>query len=224
VLVRDAAPAGEHAPAISSVYVEERTGDRSVVSVNGAATAPVPPPGLGLDGARVVLVDGHHPELALAAVRLARRHGVPVVLDGGSWKPVLEALLPLVDVAICSADFRAPGAATSDAAAADLRARGVPAVAVTRGGEPVRWWSGTEAGEVAVPRVRAVDTLGAGDTFHGAFCYALAAAPRRALAAQLRFAAEVAAVRCGVAGLRAWLAEPAVRELAAAWRSVDDRS
>jgi len=215
--VRDAAPAGDPEPAVSSIYVVDSTGDRSVVSVNGAGVSPPAPAELPVAGAGMVLVDGHHPELALAAAKAARKAGVTVVLDGGSWKPVLDALLPLVDVAVCSADFRSPGAATSEESAAALLRRGVPSVAVTRGADPVRWWWGSKSGEVQVPRVAVRDTLGAGDVFHGAFGYAVAASRGIGLPAALAFAAEVAAVRCGVAGLRAWLAEPALGQLVGAF-------
>jgi sugar/nucleoside kinase (ribokinase family) len=57
------------------------------------------------------------------------------------------------------------------------------------------------------------DTLGAGDAFHGGFAYALAHALD--FPAALAFAAQVAARRCAVAGPRAWLADPALDDLAA---------
>jgi sugar/nucleoside kinase (ribokinase family) len=215
----DAVPTADPAPAVSSIYVMEATGDRSVVSVNATAMQAPAPGELEsiVAGADVVLVDGHHPELALAAARLAGEHAVPVVLDAGSWKPVLEELLALVDVAVCSADFAVPAAAAEAGTVADaLRRWRVTATVVTHGGEPVRWWWGDASGEVAVPRVAVRDTLGAGDAFHGAFAYAVAAAPAAAPADALAFAARVAALRCTVAGPRAWLALPALAELAAA--------
>ena len=96
---------------------------------------------------------------------------MPVLLDGGSWKPGLERLLPLVDVAICSADFAAPGAlSTVDS----LIAYGVTSVAVTHGSDPVVWATRGEAGTLAVPQVPARDTSGAGDAFHGAAAFGLA--------------------------------------------------
>jgi sugar/nucleoside kinase (ribokinase family) len=195
------------------VYVRERDGHRTVVSVNAHGVHATPPRVLAdlVAGAAVVLVDGHHPDLALAAARAAREHGVPVVLDAGSWKHVLTELLPLVDLAVCSAGFRVPGRA--DVAGA-LRAAGVAAVAVTAGPDPVRWWFAGADGSAPVPSVAAVDTLGAGDVFHGAFARAVAGSPpadAAGFAAALTFAAEVAALRCRTPGPRAWLAEPAMR-------------
>lgn len=219
VRVIDALPRADVASAVSSIYVVEGTGDRSVVSVNGTAVQ-APPPGelaSSVAHADVVLVDGHHPELALAAARVAREHAVPVVLDGGSWKPVLEELLPLVDVAVCSGDFRIPGAAAeAGSVARALRRWGVRATAVTHGGEPISWSWGEASGEVAVPRVAVRDTLGAGDAFHGAFVYAMAVTPAAVPADALTFAAQVAALRCTMPGPRAWLALPSLAELASA--------
>jgi len=219
VTVLDATPGRAEPPAVSSAVVAA-DGRRSVVSVNAAGVAAEPPRELaGLAAAAgAVLVDGHHPRLALAAARAGRL----VLLDAGSWKPVLPELLPLVDVAVCSSAFRAPGCATAwESAHAVQQAYGVAFVAVTAGPEPVRWAAGGRSGAVPVPRVGggAVDTLGAGDAYHGALLHALArpgaaAGPRAAeVVAALAYAAEVAALRCASFGPRAWLAGPALRRL-----------
>ena len=242
VTVLDAAPDRAEPPALSSVYVVEATGERSVVSVNAAGADPDAPAWLAATaaGVPVLLLDGQHPRLALAAATAARSAGRIVVLDGGSWKPALPDLLPLLDVAACSAAFRVPGTGSAEESAAALRdGYGVPAVAVTAGPAPVRWWYAGAAGEVPVPAVTARDTLGAGDAFHGALAWALAAAaagnshdravaglagaeaPRGRLpdaagfAAALEFAARVAALRCETPGPRAWLADPRLLGLAA---------
>ena len=214
VAVYDGAPEHELPPAVSSVYIREGDGHRTVVSVNAQGVRATPPRELAglVARAAVVLVDGHHPALAVAAARAARATGVPVVLDAGSWKDVLTELLPLVDFAVCSSSFRVPG---RDDVAGALRAAGAAAVAITAGAGPVRWWFGTATGAVPVPSVAAVDTLGAGDVFHGAFARAVVERPPAdpaGYAAALAFAARIAALRCATPGPRAWLAEPALRE------------
>lgn len=144
----------------------------------------------------IVLSDGHLPELALPVLRRARDRGVTTVLDGGSWKPWTAELLPLIDIAIVSSRFRPPG---PDALA------GVQILATTQGPGPIRWRSAQGAGEVRPPAVEAIDTLGAGDIFHGAFChrYALSGDVPASLAA----AAEVASRSCTSWGPRAWIGE-----------------
>jgi sugar/nucleoside kinase (ribokinase family) len=158
VTVLDATPESAGPPAVSSAWVVEGSGERSVVSVNAGGVDATPPPSLAeiVRTAPVLLVDGHHLRLAVAAASAARGAGRLVLLDGGSWKPGLAALLALVDVAVCSADFRAPGTGSGPESAAALRHRyRVPAVAVTAGPAPIRWWQGRPepppAGEVTVP-------------------------------------------------------------------------
>jgi len=201
VRVCDAMPDATDPPAVSAVRVVAGTGERSVSSVNAALVQAIPPAETAelAAAADVVLVDGHHPQLALAAARAARVAGVPVLLDAGSWKPVLTALLPVVSAAICSAEFAA--VSTVDA----VHARGVPWVAITHGANPIEWSTSDASGAIAVPQVPARDTLGAGDAFHGAAAFALTG--KASWPDCLRFAADVAAARVQHPGPRNWLAQ-----------------
>ncbi|MEV6830576.1 PfkB family carbohydrate kinase [Amycolatopsis sp. NPDC051102] len=186
----DLAPDLPDPPPVSAATVRTRDGERTVVSRNAAERhfhVKVP-----LLAADVVLLDGHYPGLALAVAKGAE---APVVLDAGSWKPVLDELLPLVDIAACSAHFRAPEPG--------LHERGVPTVITTAGPGPVRWSTADGgSGEVAVPAVQARDTLGAGDVWHGAL--AVAVARERTVTDRIRFANEVAAERVRHVGPRSW--------------------
>src|ERR1700712_3026329 len=83
VSVVDAAAGTTRAVPVSAVSVVESTGDRSVVSLD-AVNSDAPPPGdLGdlVAGADVVLVDGHHPLMARAAVRHATARATTLVVD-----------------------------------------------------------------------------------------------------------------------------------------------
>jgi sugar/nucleoside kinase (ribokinase family) len=190
VRVVDLDPARTEPPPVSAVAVRDRDGERTVVSRNAAGSEATWD---GTVDADVVLVDGHHPGLALSVARAAG--DVPVVLDAGSWKPVLDELLPLVDVAACSAHFTAPGPG--------LHERGVPTVITTAGPHPVRWSTADGgSGEVPVAGVEARDTLGAGDVWHGAL--AVAVIRERTVTDRIRFANEVAAERVRQVGPRSW--------------------
>lgn len=202
-------PASGWVVPVSTVLVTEGTGERAVVSRNAvgmtayAACSPQFWAGL-LDGVGAVLVDGHHLPVGIAAAREARGRGIPVLLDGGSWKPGLEELLPWVDVAVVSADFAVPGGGDGDGEA--LLALGPAWVARTAGAEPVRWWArdgGT--GTVPVPRVRVVDTLGAGDVLHGALLAEMARTGRSDLPGALARAVAVASTSVQAPGARGWL-------------------
>ena len=187
-----------------SAIVVSATGERSVVSVDAGASVLDKVPDLSrvVDGADVVLIDGHHPALATEAARAARTRSAPVVLDAGRWRPVMGELLPQAQTVICSADFRHPGVNDVQVSAHMLLELGVPGVIVTRGGDPVLWWQRGRSGSISPPAVRAVDTAGAGDVFHGAFC----SRSEDDLVAAITFANEIAAIKCGFPGTRSWLA------------------
>jgi len=190
VRVVDLSPSLADPPPVSAVAVRDRDGERTVVSRNAAGSEAT---WTGSIDADVVLVDGHHPNLALSVARAAG--DVPVVLDAGSWKPVLDELLPLVDIAACSAHFSAPEPG--------LHQRGVPTVITTAGPGPVRWSTADGgSGEVPVADVEARDTLGAGDVWHGAL--AVAVTRERTVTDRIRFANEVAAERVRHVGPRSW--------------------
>lgn len=226
VRVTDVAAGLDWEPPVSAVAVQAATGERAIISrEDPGRSAPVPAElEQIIADAAVVLVDGHLPDLALAAACLARSRGVEVVADVGRPKPVFDSLLPMVDVAICSSGFRRPGCVDQEATARDLHAMGVREVAFSNGPAPLRWWGwpaasagrGNEAGEpsraaavsagmITPARIDAVDTNGAGDTLHGAFCYYRTRLP--GFAAQLRAAVAVASLRCTRLGPRAWLAD-----------------
>ncbi|MFF3943574.1 PfkB family carbohydrate kinase [Streptomyces sp. NPDC001902] len=197
-------------PAVSTILVTAATGDRAVASTNVASGTSVSPPGdlsVLVGDADVVLVDAHHPALAVPAARLARAAGVPTLLDAGSWRPATPTLLPYVDVAVCSADFHPPGTSTPAEVLAYLHDAGVRWTAVTQGPSPIL----RPEGQIPVPAVTpVVDTLGAGDVLHGALAHHLAAhiTPRLtppAFDTALAFAADIASRSCASFGTRAWM-------------------
>jgi len=210
VSVTDLAADSPEPPAVSSIMVTESSGDRAVASTNATGHRLTPPGDLEklVAACDVVEIDGHHMELALNSAKLARTVGRTTVFDGGSWKDGTPRLLPLVDVAVCSADFRPPGARTPAQTLRFLREHGVAWAAVTGGGEPLVWAGPDGGGAVEVPAVRVADTLGAGDVLHGALAHGLATAgPLTAerFAEALRAAAVVASRACASFGTRAWM-------------------
>jgi len=190
---------------VSSVIVNPEKATRTVVSSNPPAD--IRPGGeevwRTLEGSRVVLIDGHIPDLALPVIQEARRSGIPVVMDGGTWRPAHEELLPFVDYAVVSEKFLPPGAQGPDDIFAHLEAIGIRHVAITCGEQPLLWREGGRSGEVVPPKVEAVDTLGAGDIFHGAFCWHLLDSGDFVTA--LERASEVAAFSTTQWGTRSWI-------------------
>lgn len=214
IQLADLNPGFEDTPAISSVSVDP-SGKRNVISANAIRIqAPAAEADARLlEGARIVLVDGHSMQACQAWAAAAHAKGVPVVLDGGSWKEGTADLLPNVDIAICSADFTPPGCKNPDKTVEYLKKRGVKHIAITDGGEPVRFESGSSSGTLRVPEVEVVDTMGAGDIFHGTFCYYSSIG--HGFVQSLAEAAQVASESCRYRGTREWMKHTAVEELQA---------
>ncbi|MDG2616787.1 PfkB family carbohydrate kinase [Thermoleptolyngbya sichuanensis XZ-Cy5] len=208
---RDLDPERQASPAVSSILVTAATGDRAVVSRNavGAQVAGDRLPADLMQALKerrfdVVLIDGHQMAIGEAIAQQSRALGIPVVVDGGSWKPGFEAVLRHTDYAICSANFLPPGCDSADVLPY-LRSLGVAQVARTHGSQPVEYLKGEHAEQVAVPTISPVDTLGAGDIFHGAFCHFILQLGFEAAIAQ---AAQVAARACQSFGPRRWMEAP----------------
>jgi sugar/nucleoside kinase (ribokinase family) len=209
-------------PAVSTVLVTRGTGQRAVVSVNasqqGATRAddgrdPADWAAGLMAGVDALLVDGHHLDLAIPLAGAARGSGIPVLLDGGSWKPGLERLLALVDIALVSADLHVPAnlalstGRSGDDVLATVRALGPPVVARSRGPLPIEVLTDAGRAEVPVPHAEVVDTLGAGDVLHGALSAWLAVHGNHHLTDGLAWAARIAADSCTARGARGWLAD-----------------
>ncbi|MFI6467106.1 PfkB family carbohydrate kinase [Streptomyces sp. NPDC050538] len=213
VTVSDLAADSAQPPAVSSVLVTASTGERAVASTNATAHRLAPPDDLDalVAACDVVEFDGHHMELAVAAARSARALGRKTLLDGGSWKSGTQDLLPLIDVAVCSADFHPPGTSTPADTLRFLRDHGVVWSAVSGGAGPIVWTGPGGEGAVDVPSVKVVDTVGAGDVLHGALAHQLALSEgqltSKGFVEALSGAALVASRACASFGTRAWLRE-----------------
>lgn len=198
VEIHDTAQGREIPIAVSAVMVDDETGDRSVVSPDATLTNGLDVTAAELDTLPrpdVVLLDGHHPDLArsVLAYALALEPRPLIVLDAGRWRPVFADLLGSADVAARSADFRAP----EDAAESR-------AVVTTHGPDPVTWCDKDgRHGTTDVPEVVVRDTLGAGDAFHGALSVALAQGA--GLEAAVEEGVRVASIRVQHIGPRSWL-------------------
>ena len=193
--------------AFSSILVDP-LGERIIVPFYDPKLAKpsdsVPP--IAVAGFAAVLVDVRWPWAAETALKAARLAGIPAILDADT-APVelLERLMPLATHIVASEP-----AAISVAGTADMRAcvrilsgRYDVFTAVTAGSDGCYWADG--AGEpvqhVEGFRVEAVDTLAAGDVFHGAF--ALGLVEGGSMGDIIRFANAAAALKCARFGGRA---------------------
>lgn len=177
VAIADLNPKRLSPPPVSSIVVTRATGERAVIATD-AVDLQVEPDKISsivsadiLTKANVVLIDGHQMAVGAQIAQWAKAKQIPVVVDAGSWKPNFETVLASADVVVASANFFPPGCESADEVFAYLQDLGIAQIAITRGAEPILFWEGGDRGEIEVPKIRAVDTLGAGDIFHGAFCH-----------------------------------------------------
>ena len=203
VEIIDYYPTTENPPPVSSIIVTKGTGERAVISINAVKTqvdrqAILP----DLQDIDIVLIDGHQMKLGCAIAKLAKAENIPVVIDGGSWKPGFDRLLPFVDYAICSANFYPPDCQNSQEVFAYLLQMGIPHIAITHGEKPIQYLSKSEIKMLDVPKIQSADTLGAGDIFHGAFCYYVL---QETFTVALEKAAKIAALSCQSFGTRRWM-------------------
>lgn len=156
-----------------------------------------------LKPAGCLLVDGTHHGSTVRAAREAQRLSVPVVADLGGVGEKTAALLAHVTYAIISDRCAQQLAGAGDylAACHAVRSMGPRHVIVTLGERGLVYLEGEELAEMPAFEVKVVDTTGAGDVFHGAFCYGLLQG--FPLVRNLQFASAAAAIKCGRLGGRA---------------------
>jgi sugar/nucleoside kinase (ribokinase family) len=191
VQVVDLAPRGE-LPTSSAVV--DSTGQRTVVSTNakGFDQDAMVENLCNLEAFDAVVIDSHYPALAKAALVRARRPSVPVVFDPGSDKPGVGELMAEADHIILSRGFN-PSTRPS-VLLTQVTERGIKLAALSAGAEPILAVFDDRQVEITVPRVTAVDTVGAGDVLHGAYAYYLTAGC--SIGEALQLAAATAAHSC----------------------------
>jgi sugar/nucleoside kinase (ribokinase family) len=191
---------------MSAICIDPR-GERAIVNYRDdrlAVARPHDPAGLVAD-ADAVLADNRFPEFALPICEAARARGLPVVLDADKPTRATDRLLAVASHVVFSAEGLRATAETADLAAglARIAAASRSFLAVTDGPHDMVWRTPAgESGREAAFLIEAVDTLAAGDVFHGAFALALAEGQGEIEA--MRFAAAAAALKCtrfgGMAG------------------------
>jgi sulfofructose kinase len=125
---------------------------------------------------RLLHVDGADTEAVVAATQLAKQMGIPVTADVDTIYHGFEKVLPNIDYLIASSEFPSAWTNESDPCKALERIQteyGIRVAAMTLGahGALARWQGKFYYSAAYI--VNTVDTTGAGDVFHGAFCYGI---------------------------------------------------
>jgi len=202
--VTDITPNRKCHPIFASVVTDIVNGNRSVISYHpdNHEYCDITLENLSTSSYDIVLSDGFYIDVAS---RILKKNDInpPVVLDGGSWKKGLERLLPFIDIAICSADFKPPGISNVEENISYLQYMGIEKIAITRGEKPILIFDGPQKMEIPIDRINAIDTLGAGDVFHGAFCFYYQ--QKKDFIEALTEASKIACNSCKYYGTREWM-------------------
>jgi len=183
---------------LSSIMIDP-TGERTIVTFRDPALWKVELPDADtlLRDAAAVLTENRCAEFATDLCAEALRRGIPVVVDADQAMSLSEGMLRASSHLIFSADTLYSTAGTDNAEQALRKiARLTPSfVAVTHGPHGMSWLD-RDGGFRHMPGfpVHTVDTLGAGDIFHGGFT--LAIAEGQGIDQAMRFAAAAAALKC----------------------------
>jgi sulfofructose kinase len=213
-----------YASPISAILIDRR-GERMIVPYYDPRLDPdpswLPVDDIGrFDG---VMVDARWPAGAARALDAARAAGAIAMLDADlAPRAILDDLMARATHVVWSEVALADWSGSDDAEAG-LRAarRRFPGfLGVTVGAAGFRWLAGEDVRGEPAPKVVAVDTLAAGDVFHGAFLLALAEG--RDVADAARFANVAAALKCAAFGSRTTTpTRDAVEDFLAGWRPED---
>ncbi len=156
-----------------------------------------------ITNARLLHIDGHDTPAVERAASLARRHGVPVTVDVDTIYHGFDRVLKHVDYLVASSEFPIQWTNERDpfrALQLIQEEYGMRVAAMTLGAHgALARCSGRFFYSPAFV-VNCVDTTGAGDIFHGAFCYSvLNGYP---LQDALDFSNALAALNCTALGAR----------------------
>ncbi len=196
-------------PTPLSAILVKPNGQRALINYKGE-TEYLPTDYLNLSDlqTKVILFDGHEPDLSLSLVEFAQKHAIPTVLDAGSLHIGTEQLMDKVDYLVCSEKFAKQVAGDVETALTQL-AKKSPTTVITLGENGLIWQAGDKQGSLSAFSINAVDTTGAGDAFHGAFAAALA--NNFNWLETLKFASATGALCCTKIGARPGL--PKLNEL-----------
>lgn len=201
----DLIPGKKYAPVLATVVTSRVNGDRNIFTHAPQTIVPEISAQQLIEtvSPQIILLDGFYPEFGIECAQIAKQKKIPVVLDCGSWKPQYETLADFADFVICSEDFYPQNAVNSQQVFTYFKMKNVPYCAISRGEKPLLFYAGKQFGEIKINQPQIIDTLGAGDVLHGAFCYFLLEG--KPFQKALGKASETATFSCRFKGTREWL-------------------
>lgn len=189
----------EQAP-VSTVLVKPN-GNRSLINYRSSKPLKKDTIDPGKINPKVILFDGHEPDISMRFLEIAGNRAIPTILDAGSVNKGTQMLYDKVDYLVCSEIFaseltkeREPEKALEKLSDHNKN------IVITLGKKGLLWKTQNDRNAMPAFPVQAIDTTGAGDVFHGAFagCIAL----KKDWIYTLKFSSAAAAVSCTRLGAR----------------------
>jgi sulfofructose kinase len=187
------------------IIIDRATGERTVLwrrdDCLRLAPAEIAPDQITC--ARLLHIDGHDTAAVGHAAKIARAAGIPVTVDVDTIYHGFESVLPHVDYLIASSDFPVQWTHEEDpfkALEMIQKEYKMRVAAMTLGAHGSLALENGKFVYAPAFVVNCVDTTGAGDIFHGAFCYAVLEGMRMREA--LDFSNAMAALNCMALGAR----------------------
>jgi len=187
------------------ILIDQATGERTVLWQRNDCLR-LDPESMTVEkitSARLLHIDAHDTATVAKAAQIARDHRIPVTVDVDTIYHGFDQVLPHVDYLVASSEFPVQWTNERDPFRALEMIQEefhIPVAAMTLGalGALAR----VEGSFIYSPAfvVNCADTTGAGDVFHGAFCYAVL--QKMPMRETLEFSNAMAALNCTALGAR----------------------
>jgi sulfofructose kinase len=186
------------ATASVSLILLDAEGEKSIATRRGARLGDARPadPGKLVADVDAVVVDNRFPKFVTPVCRAAQTRGIPIVVDLDQASKPDDPLLKLGTHVVSSAEaLHGTTGLTDHGASLQCLAKHLSGfLAITDGPNGIYWLDAGNLRHLPAFKVKAIDSLGAGDAFHGAFTLALAEGCN--LRDAMRFASVTAALKC----------------------------
>jgi sulfofructose kinase len=187
------------------ILIDQATGERTVLWQRNDCLR-LDPESMTVEkitSARLLHIDAHDTATVAKAAQIAREHRIPVTVDVDTIYHGFDQVLPHVDYLVASSEFPVQWTNERDPFRALEMIQEefhIPVAAMTLGalGALAR----VDGSFIYSPAfvVNCADTTGAGDVFHGAFCYAVL--QKMPMRETLEFSNAMAALNCTALGAR----------------------
>jgi sulfofructose kinase len=181
-----------------SLIMIDKAGEKMIASRRGEGLMHATPADTRalVAGVDAVLLDNRYPNFVMPILQAAKARGIPRVLDLDKEASLDDVLLTGSSHVISSTEALSGTTGLRDPAEGLLKlgAHVQGFLAVTNGPDGVYWLDSGKIRHMDAFRVDAIDTLGAGDTFHGGFTLRLVETGN--VIEAMRFASAAAAIKC----------------------------